>query len=56
MIFPATYFFQDVCSFELPQPGQFAVGNVVFNTPKKENQRDYCDRVFESNIKKRWEG
>ncbi|TQO39679.1 glutamate synthase (ferredoxin) [Arenibacter algicola] len=43
-------FFQDVCSFELPEPGSYAVGNVFL--PQKENQRDYCIEVFESNIKK----
>ncbi|MDL5513962.1 glutamate synthase large subunit [Arenibacter sp. M-2] len=43
-------FFQDVCSFELPEPGSYAVGNVFL--PQKENQRDYCIDVFESNIKK----
>ncbi|MEQ8217050.1 MAG: glutamate synthase large subunit [Arenibacter sp.] len=43
-------FFQDVCNFELPEPGSYAVGNVFL--PQKENQRDYCIQVFESNIKK----
>ncbi|MDX1767538.1 glutamate synthase large subunit [Arenibacter troitsensis] len=43
-------FFQDVCSFELPEPGSYAVGNVFL--PQKENQRDYCIKVFENNIKK----
>jgi len=43
-------FFQDVCHFELPEPGSYAVGNVFL--PQKENQRDYCIEVFESNIKK----
>ncbi|HCO85668.1 MAG TPA: glutamate synthase subunit alpha, partial [Arenibacter sp.] len=43
-------FFQDVCNFELPEPGSYAVGNVFL--PQKENQRDYCIDVFESNIKK----
>ncbi|MEG3658148.1 glutamate synthase large subunit [Arenibacter palladensis] len=43
-------FFQDVCSFELPEPGSYAVGNVFL--PQKENQRDYCIEVFENNIKK----
>tara|TARA_R100001369_G_scaffold39232_2_gene65311 strand:- start:2419 stop:6927 length:4509 start_codon:yes stop_codon:yes gene_type:complete len=43
-------FFQDVCNFELPEPGSYAVGNVFL--PQKENQRDYCIKVFENNIKK----
>ena len=43
-------FFQDVCNFELPEPGSYAVGNVFL--PQKENQRDYCIEVFENNIKK----
>ena len=43
-------FFQDVCNFELPEPGSYAVGNVFL--PQKENQRDYCIEVFETNIKK----
>jgi glutamate synthase (ferredoxin) len=43
-------FFQDVCNFELPEPGSYAVGNVFL--PQKENQRDYCIGVFETNIKK----
>ncbi len=43
-------FFQSVCSFELPEPGQYAVSNVFF--PRKDNQRDFCASVFEENIKK----
>ncbi|MFT6797808.1 MAG: glutamate synthase (NADPH/NADH) large chain, partial [Maribacter sp.] len=43
-------FFQSECSFELPEPGQYAVSNVFF--PRKENQRDFCESVFEENIKK----
>lgn len=43
-------FFQDVCNFELPEPGSYAVGNVFL--PQKKNQRDYCIEVFETNIKK----
>ncbi|MCM4152080.1 glutamate synthase large subunit [Arenibacter sp. N53] len=43
-------FFQDVCSFKLPEPGSYAVGNVFL--PQKENQREYCIEVFESNIEK----
>ncbi|WP_297765663.1 glutamate synthase large subunit [uncultured Muriicola sp.] len=43
-------FFQEECSFELPEPGVYAVGNVFL--PKKANQRDYCISVFESEIKR----
>ncbi len=43
-------FFQEECSFELPEPGAYAVGNVFL--PKKANQRDYCISVFESEIKR----
>ncbi|RTE52946.1 glutamate synthase large subunit [Arenibacter aquaticus] len=43
-------FFKEVCSFELPEPGSYAVGNIFL--PQKENQRNYCIEVFESNIKK----
>ncbi|GAB5475727.1 MAG: glutamate synthase large subunit [Maribacter sp.] len=42
-------FFKDVCSFELPEPGDYAVSNVFL--PQKENQREYCISVFEKNIK-----
>lgn len=42
-------FFNDVCDFELPQPGEYAVGNVFL--PQKENQRNYCIEQFEKNIK-----
>ncbi|NKI28164.1 glutamate synthase large subunit [Arenibacter sp. 6A1] len=43
-------FFQEVCDFELPAPGEYAVGNIFL--PQKENQRNYCIDVFEENIKK----
>ncbi len=43
-------FFQDECSFELPEPGNYAAGNVFL--PQKENQRDFCISAFEENIKK----
>jgi len=43
-------FFREVSSFELPGPGQYAVGNVFL--PRKENQRNYCIQVFEDHIKK----
>ena len=31
-------FFKDTCSFELPEAGEYAVGNVFL--PQKENQRN----------------
>ncbi|KAA2215733.1 glutamate synthase large subunit [Maribacter flavus] len=43
-------FFKEVCTFELPEQGEYAVGNVFF--PQKQNQREYCIQVFEENIKK----
>ncbi|RIV35878.1 glutamate synthase large subunit [Flagellimonas lutimaris] len=43
-------FFVDSCPFELPKAGEYAVGNVFL--PQKENQRDFCIKVFEENIKK----
>ncbi len=43
-------FFKEVCDFELPEPGEYAVSNVFL--PQKENQRDFCISVFEENIKK----
>ncbi len=43
-------FFQAVCDFELPEPGQYAVSNVFL--PQKENQRNFCIDLFETNIKK----
>ncbi|MGB6154216.1 MAG: glutamate synthase large subunit [Pricia sp.] len=43
-------FFQAVCDFELPEPGEYAVSNVFL--PQKENQRNFCISTFEENIKK----
>src|SRR5680860_814385 len=43
-------FFQAVCDFELPEPGEYAVSNMFL--PQKENQRNFCISVFEENIKK----
>lgn len=43
-------FFEKTCDFSLPNPGDYAVANVFL--PKKENQRDFCIGVFESEIKK----
>ena len=40
-------FFREVCSFELPAPGSYAVGNVFL--PQRENQREYCVKVFGEN-------
>lgn len=41
-------FFKDVCDFELPEAGEYAVSNVFL--PQKENQRDFCISEFEKNI------
>ncbi|WP_209403961.1 glutamate synthase large subunit [Pseudozobellia sp. WGM2] len=43
-------FFKDVCEFDLPEPGEYAVSNVFL--PQKDNQRDFCISEFEKNIKK----
>jgi glutamate synthase (ferredoxin) len=43
-------FFQAVCDFELPEPGQYAVSNLFL--PQKENQRHFCIDLFEKNIQK----
>tara|TARA_R110002012_G_scaffold318604_1_gene537358 strand:+ start:56439 stop:60947 length:4509 start_codon:yes stop_codon:yes gene_type:complete len=43
-------FFQDECNFELPEPGNYATGNIFL--PQKQNQREFCISVFEENIKK----
>jgi glutamate synthase (ferredoxin) len=43
-------FFKDVCDFELPETGEYAVSNVFL--PQKVNQREYCISEFEKNIKK----
>ncbi|WP_299520124.1 glutamate synthase large subunit [Winogradskyella sp.] len=42
-------FFKIFCEFDLPEAGQYAVGNVFL--PRKENQRNYCIDVFETEIK-----
>ena len=42
-------FFKDVCKFSLPEAGEYAVGNVFL--PQKENQRDFCIKVLEENMK-----
>ncbi|NNC61442.1 MAG: glutamate synthase subunit alpha, partial [Eudoraea sp.] len=43
-------FFKEVCNFELPEPGGYATGNVFL--PKKENQREFCISILESEIKR----
>ncbi|MGB5553369.1 MAG: glutamate synthase central domain-containing protein, partial [Flavobacteriaceae bacterium] len=43
-------FFKEVCPFEFPEPGDYAVGNVFL--PQKENQRNLCTAILEENIKK----
>ena len=43
-------FFKAVCDFELPEPGEYAVGNIFL--PQKDNQRDFCISTFEENIEK----
>ena len=43
-------FFKEVCKFELPKQGEYAVSNVFL--PQKENQRNFCISIFEENIKK----
>ncbi|MCK0160703.1 glutamate synthase large subunit [Allomuricauda sp. F6463D] len=42
-------FFVDTCTFDLPKAGEYAVGNVFL--PQKENQRNFCIKVIEENIK-----
>ena len=42
-------FFKKNCDFELPEAREYAMGNVFL--PKKENQRAYCKKVFEDQIK-----
>ncbi|MEH6657116.1 glutamate synthase large subunit [Leeuwenhoekiella marinoflava] len=42
-------FFKKNCDFELPEAREYAMGNVFL--PKKENQRAYCKKVFEEQIK-----
>ena len=43
-------FFKAECDFELPEPGDYAVGNVFL--PQRLNQRNFCSAEFEANIKK----
>ena len=41
--------FLSACDFDIPALGNYAVGNVFL--PKKINQRDYCESVFEKHVK-----
>ena len=41
-------FFEEVCDFELPKAGTYAVANVFL--PQKRNQREYCISIFEKNV------
>ncbi|MDV7140548.1 glutamate synthase large subunit [Maribacter sp. TH_r10] len=41
-------FFTDVCDFDLPSAGEYAVGNIFL--PQKDNQRVFCISEFEKNI------
>ncbi|MFM1879269.1 MAG: hypothetical protein RLZZ241_2135 [Bacteroidota bacterium] len=43
-------YFSEICNFELPEPGNYAAGNVFL--PQRENQRNYCVGLFEKNLKK----
>lgn len=43
-------YFTEVCDFNLPEPGEYAVANIFL--PQKQNQRDFCISVFKENIKK----
>lgn len=43
-------FFVDTCTFDLPEAGEYAVGNVFL--PQKQNQRSFCIKVLEENIAK----
>ena len=42
-------FFSRVCDFDLPNAGEYAVGQVFL--PKKFNQSSYCQNVFEKELK-----
>ncbi|MCX7554133.1 glutamate synthase large subunit [Marinicella sp. S1101] len=43
-------FFKEVCHFELPSAGDYAVGNVFF--PQKANQRVYCQKLIKQQFTK----
>ena len=40
--------FSKACSFEIPEFGDYAVGNVFL--PRKANQRSFCESVFERHL------
>lgn len=42
-------FFKENCDFDLPAAREYAMGNVFL--PQKENQRAYCKKIFEEQIK-----
>ena len=42
-------FFVENCDFEIPEAREYAMGNVFL--PRKANQRDYCKKVFEGQLK-----
>jgi glutamate synthase (ferredoxin) len=42
-------FFKRVCDFELPEPREYAVGQVFL--PRKFNQSAYCQDIFEKELK-----
>ncbi|MEL4308077.1 glutamate synthase large subunit [Joostella sp. CR20] len=43
-------FFKQACSFEIPEPKEYAVGMLFL--PKSKNQSQICINLFEENIKK----
>ncbi|MDH3795993.1 MAG: glutamate synthase subunit alpha, partial [Flavobacteriaceae bacterium] len=42
-------FFTDVCAFELPEIGAYAVGNIFL--PRKSNQQAHCISILEKELK-----
>ena len=42
-------FFSKECNFDLPEPGEYAVGMLFL--PQKINQANYCIKTFEDEIK-----
>lgn len=44
---PHTYF-KEVCDFELPEEGTYAVSNVFL--PRKLNQQEYCVSIFQESL------
>jgi glutamate synthase (ferredoxin) len=41
-------YFNQVCDFDLPKSGEYAVSNVFL--PQKENQKDFCKEVLKSHM------